>query len=364
MLVDRLDDTLGGGEMTVVSLATSLPADRYEVWVCTSRIAEGWPLETLEKAGVKHVHLGREGGSVRPFRRLARLLREERIDIVHGHMFGSNVWASIVGRLARVPVVVAQEQTWSYEGQPIRKLADAAIGRLAHAFIAVSTADAERMRRLERVPASKIHMIPNAWYPREVRAEVNLREELGVGEEVPIVASVAVLRPQKRLEFLLEAFEIAAAAVPAAHLVIAGSGPELPKLKGLIEGMSSRERVHLLGVRSDVAAIWRMVDVAAMSSDFEGTPLSALEAMSAGVPLVATSVGGIPDIAQEGVSALLVPRRDGPALGAALTRLLTDHELRERMGHAARDRAQEFTAERHAQRTAELYERLLAARGR
>ena len=361
MIVDRLDDTLGGGEMTVVSLASSLPAERYEVWVCTTRIAEGWPLETLKREGIKHVHLARSGRSLMPFRELRRVLRDERIDIVHGHMFGSNVWAALLGRMARVPVVIAQEQTWSYEGRPLRKLTDAVIGRLVHAFIAVSTADAQRMHKLERIPLRKIHMIPNAWYPREVEAEAGLRAEIGVGPDAPIITSVAVLRPQKRLEILLEAFESVAARVPDAHLVLVGSGPEDERLERIVASMTAGERVHMVGQRSDVAAIWRVVDIAAMSSDFEGTPLSALEAMSAGVPLVATSVGGIPDIAQDGVSALLVPRRDPAALAAALERLLLDPDLRRRMGEAARERAQEFTAERHAARNAELYERLLAS---
>ena len=101
-----------------------------------------------------------------PFARLVALLREERFDVLHAHKFGSNLWGSIFGRLTRTPVVIAHEQTWSYEGQPLRRFLDGqVIGRLADVMVAVSTRDQERMTSIEGVPPHKTTYIPNAFVP-------------------------------------------------------------------------------------------------------------------------------------------------------------------------------------------------------
>ena len=364
MLLGRLNEHAGGGERAAVGLATSLPPDQFEVVVCTTRQSGGEPVATLARAGVRHVDLGRTHRfDVRAPIALVRLLRREHFDVLHAHMFGANAWAAVLGRLARVPVVIAHEQTWSYEGRPLRRIADAAIGRLVHAFVAVSSRDAERMAALERVPAGKIEVIPNAWVPRDGGATGDLRPELGLPADTPLIATVAILRPQKRLDVLLEAFVRVLATVPEARLVIVGDGEERDDLQSRTTALGIQDSVRFTGVRQDVATVWRSADVAALSSDYEGTPLSVLEAMAAGVPLVATEVGGMRDIAgddgrRHGV--VLVPRRDPDALGSALVGLLTDPTLRRQLGEAARARAGDFTGERHAQRCADLYLRLLA----
>ena len=128
--------------------------------------------------------LGRRAtGDVLPFGRLgARCCGASDVDVLHAHMFGSNVWGTVVGRAARVPVVVAHEQTWDYEGQPLRKLLDGRlIGRHADAFVAVSTADRDRMVALEGVPEDKLRVELNAYVPRTgPRPPARLREELGL----------------------------------------------------------------------------------------------------------------------------------------------------------------------------------------
>lgn len=365
MVLDRLDDNGGGGERAAVGLAVSLPRDRYEVWMCSTRIATGSPLRELEAAGVRHVHVDRRGIiGPRGLADLVRLVRRIRPDVVHGHMFGSNIWATLIGRACRVPVVIAHEQTWSYEGQPLRRLIDGrVIGRLAHAFVAVSRADAGRMHEVEHVPAARIHVIPNAWFAPAELTSTDVRAEIGAGPDVPLAACAALMRPQKRHDVLIDAFAQARRAVPTAQLVLAGDGELEQIVRERIAAHGLGDAVHLLGTRGDVDSIWRAADVAVLSSDFEGTPLAILEAMSDAVPVVATDVGGLPDLIDQ-ASGILVARRDPAALGAAMARVLGDRELRERMGAAARERAQLFTAERHAERTGELYEELLRrARG-
>jgi glycosyltransferase involved in cell wall biosynthesis len=365
MLVGQLSEHAGGGERAALGLAAHLPADRWDVTLVTTRESTGAPLEAVRDAGVRVVDLGRSSRwDVHAVPRLVRTLRERRTRILHAHMFGANVWGATVGRAARVPVVIAHEQTWSYEGQPLRKVADAAIGRLANAFIAVSTADAERMHRIERVPRDRIRMIPNAWIPRPGEsADADVRSEVGLSAATPVVGTVAVLRPQKRLDILFEAFGRVRAAMPEARLVIAGDARWRPQLQERATALGIDDAVHWLGMRNDVDAVLRSFDVFAMSSDFEGTPLAALEAMAAGVPVVATDVGGLPDIVDPGRTGLLVPRRDPGALAEAIVGLLRDPAGRQAMGAAAAEHAQAFSVERHAERVAELYEELLSRGG-
>jgi glycosyltransferase involved in cell wall biosynthesis len=362
MLVDQLEPRSGGGERFAVGLAAHLPRERFEVALCATRaVLAPWD-RTLRESGVPWFALGRRAtADVLPFARLARVLRRQRVDVLHAHMFGSNVWATVIGRAARVPVVVAHEQTWDYEGQPLRRFLDGRlVGRGADAFVAVSTADRDRMVALEGVPAEKVRVELNGYVPRTGRRPpARLREELGLAAHVPLVGTAAILRPQKALEVLLDAF---ARVRTDAHLVIAGDGSCRGALERHAAGLGIAPRTHFLGLRDDVDALLAAVDVAAMSSDFEGTPLFAFECMAAGTPLVATAVGGLPDMLEDGRSALLVPRRDAAALAAGIDRLLGDGAAREALAAAAAERLERYRIEAVAKRFGALYDELLERR--
>ena len=360
VLVDRLDEILGGGERTALRLATELGAEGFEVWACTTRDSFGWPLEALREAGVHHLQVSRsKRGDLAALRPLWHTLRSGRIDIVHAHMFGSNVWGTVLGRAARVPVVIAHEHSWSYEGQLGRRLADTMIGRAADAFIAVSRADAELMVSREHVPRGKIHVIPSAFQPRENGGTGDLRREFSIPPDAPIIGTVALLRPVKRLELLVEAFARVLREVPEAWLVIVGEGESRPSVEAAIERFGVGARTTMTGMREDVDTMWRSIDVAAMTSDREGTPVAALEALHYGVPMVAPAVGGIPDIF-EGGGGVLVPPGDVEALSRELAALLRDPERRRTIGAAGRAHAREFSAERQVERCVTLYRELLA----
>jgi glycosyltransferase involved in cell wall biosynthesis len=266
----------------------------------------------------------------------------------------------LFGRLFRVPVVIAHEQTWSYQGQIHRVVLDALIGRLSSVFVAVSSADRERMIKRERVPAERIVVVPNAYIPRADSPPGDLRAELGLSLETPVIGTVAQLRPQKALQVLLMAVADIRASHPGVRLVIAGDGECRQDLERLAKELGIADHTHFLGIREDICTVLGGFDVAALSSDFEGTPLFVVECMTHGTPLVATRVGGLPDLVEDGRSAILVPPRDPSALGAALNSLLSDQELRRRIGDQARERSQEFTLERIADRFESLYESLLA----
>ena len=363
-VLDRLDDASGGGERAALGLALELPKDRYDVHLCTMRHCGGAPLAALREAGVT-VHVLERGHrfDVAGHLRLLALVHHLHPDVLHAHMYASNVPGSLFGRIAGVPVVVAHEQTWDYEGDPLRKVLDAVVGQLADAFIAVSSADARRMARLERVPGRKIHMFPNAWAPRAEPAVVaDLRAALAIPADAPVVAALTVMRPQKRLDVMIAAFRQVRDRLPAAHLVIGGDGGERRTVEAAIAAEGLQDAVHLLGFTREIQPLWRASDLVLLSSDYEGTPLAIAEAMAAGLPVVSTDVGGLPDMTTPD-SAILVPRRDPAALADAVVALLGDEDRRWRMGEAAREQAASLTSAAHAEKVAALYEQLLAARG-
>ena len=363
MLVDRLLE-VGGAESLVVAIATNLPRDRYEVIVCTSRTAGGRQLAGLEKAGIEHINLGRKHRlDILPFRRLARFLRERRVDILHSHKFGSNVWAAAVQAIFRpAPIFIAQEHGWSYERRARRVIDGRLIGRVATAFVAGTKADAERMVSREGVPASKVVVIPGAYISRADAGPGNLRAELDLAADVPIVATIGVMRPEKGYDVLLRAFAALRERLPDARLVFAGDGECREELEGLTASLGLTSAVHFLGMRDDIGTVLDGADVAAMSSWRESTSLFALECMAHDIPLVSTRVGGPAEFLENGVSALLVEPGDSAAFAGALETMLGDAKLRTSVARAAREQLEGFQIERIAARHAALYERLIEAR--
>ena len=358
LLIDSVQ-LAGGAERFALALAVHLPNDRFEVWMCSSRRADPAAVALLHDAGVRHLNLDRRGTlDLWRFSALIALIRREHFDVLHAHMFGSNLWGSLFGTLCRIPVTIAHEHTWSYEGQPVRRFLDGfVIGRLVTRFVAVSALDAERMVSIEHVPAGKVVMIPTAYIPRPP-ANTDVRAEIGIDAGVPLVAAVAVLRPQKALSVLLDALPSVLASVPDAHLIIAGDGPCRDELVEHAEQLGLAERIHFLGHRSDAEEILRAADVAAISSDYEGTPLVAFECFANGTALVATSVG----LVEDGVTGRLVPPRNPPAMSHALVEILSDGALRARIAATAREHSV-VSLETIVERVVDLYEALASERG-
>jgi glycosyltransferase involved in cell wall biosynthesis len=352
----------GGAERFALGLATHLPRDRFEPWVCAPRGAAPLAVAALADAGIPFVGLGRKAKwDVHRLAGLLKLVREHDFDVLHAHMFGSNLWGTLVGSACRVPVVIAQEHTWSYQGSPLRVWLDGhVIGRLATRFVAVSRADAERMVSIENVPSRKVTFIPTAYVPQadgDGRGE--LRAELGLPADAPVYGSASGMRPQKALEVLLDAHALLLHELARAHLVLVGDGPSRAPLERRVSELAVEDSTHFLGERNDVDSLIRGFDVAAMSSDFEGMPLFALECFANRTPLVATAVGGLNEIIDDGRTGLLVAPRRPDLLAGAIAGLLRDPARRERLATAARAELDTYRIDAIAARYADLYEQLL-----
>lgn len=336
---------MGGAERVAVDIAMALDRDRFDSLFCAIKNPKTPTRESeLRAAGVRYFPLGFE--SIRDLRvipAIARLLRRERIDILHAHLWDANLVGVLAGRLARTPTIVAHEHTWSYEGQPVRVLTDRFIvSRGATAMVCVSLEDRRKMIEVERIPAQRIHVVTNGIPPLpEPSSGADVRAELGIRADAQVLGAVAVLREQKRLDVLIRALGVLEHRLADPHLVVAGDDAGVGNRRRLEEFAASlglAGRVHLIGRRNDIADVLAAFDVACLSSDYEGMPLSVMEYMAAGKPIVATRVGGVPEIIDDGVEGLLVPRRDPEAFAAAVERLLLDRTLASSLVRAARGR--------------------------
>jgi glycosyltransferase involved in cell wall biosynthesis len=373
-MVDGLG-TSGGGEGIARQIALHLDPDRFDVTFCVTN----WGPEEeedrrgqaeLREAGIALHPLPRTSRfDLMPWRNLVARVRRSGIDVLHTHKIGSNLWGALLSPLMCRPVFVAHEHTWSYEGNPTRVFVDReVIARRADAFVAVSREDQRRMIEIEGVPAAKARFIANGIppFPPPTPGR-DIRSELGIDTDAPLVGVVATLRPQKALDVYVRAAAQVHQTVPEAIFLMIGGehegGENADRLARLARELGLGESFRLLGERTDIPDLVAALDVGALSSDYEGSPLSVMEYMEAGKPVVATDVGGLSDLVLDGVTGFLVEPQDPSALAGALITLLRDPELARRMGEAGRiRRREEFSIEVTAHRCGRLYEELIATR--
>jgi glycosyltransferase involved in cell wall biosynthesis len=351
-----------GAETVATRIALGLDPDRFESTICSTRPSDPAHVETARAAGVRVVELNRRSKvDVWRWSPLVRLLRGGTIDVVHAHKFGSNLWAALLRPPSRLPVLVAHEHSWSYEGTARRIVDRELIARRADAIVAVSPQDRKRMIELEKIPSEKVVFVPNGIpdYPAGDRERI--RRELGFAASDPIVGTVCGLRPEKEVETILRALARLAAHRPGLRFLVVGDGPERLRLERLAEQLGVP--TLFLGHRPNVEVpdLLAAMDILVCSSRFEGMPLAVLEWMAAGKAIVASRVGGIPSILEDGREAILVPPRDDEAFAQGIDRLLDDPVQRERFGAAARRRQRlGFRFDQTVAQLESLYERLHA----
>lgn len=338
--------TGGGPEKTILLGTARTPRERCDITVCYLRDIrdEVFAVDTwASQLGVRYVEL-RERHALDPatWRALRDLVRDAQIDIVHGHDYKTDLLAWLLARRGG-PRALATAHGWTGDSPRERRLYYPADRWLLARFPRVIAVSSEIRRALLASGArpDRVLTIPNgidasAW-TRHTADTPAIRASLGLPPDAVVVGSVGRLEAQKRFDLLCEAFAVLASAHATAHLVIAGDGSRRPSLEAWRAAHPSlAPRVHLLGQRTDIAALHHAFDVFVQTSDYEGTPNAVLEAMAMGTPVVATDAGGTRDIAEHDVHALIVPCGDAGALAAAIARLLADRPRADALAQVAR----------------------------
>ncbi len=329
---------VGGAERMLCQLATRLDPRRYEVVVVSFFDPCGSAAEEdLAAGGVEVVNLGKAlGFDARMFGRLAGALRRLAPDVVHTHRAVLHyLFPALVGPL-RTRTAHTVHNVAEREVPRCVQMAHRLAFRAGVAPIAIGGLVAESISRLYGVPPRAIipHGIPVEHFATPSVPRATWRAANGVPARTTVLTCVGRLAAQKNLGALLEAF--ATMGDLDAVLLLAGAGPQRAALEAVAERLGIAERVRFLGVRRDVPDLLAATDVFVLPSLWEGNPLGILEAMAAGVPVVATRVGGVPEFVRDGETGILVPPADVHALGAALRRIATDAPLRSALGARAR----------------------------
>jgi len=327
-------------------------------------------------------------------RELGNLMKEHKPDLVHTH---GSLSGRIAARLRGIPVVYTKHNLVRIpdesgvvppKASAARRLLNRIVANvLADRIIAVSQGVQKDLVESGIKPAM-IATIPNGidltpyvprWKESAAKPAQDKRRaqrrttaagspEQGGAKDSKrgfLIGTVARLHRQKALDVILEAARLVLASEPAARFVIGGTGPLEDKLKAKIKELRLEPYVKMPGFVSDVPDFLSTLDVYVLSSDYEGLPLAVLEAMGAGLPVVSTAVGGVPEAVVDGLTGMLVPPRQPKVLAQAIVRLLVDPDLARKMGIAGRNRAEElFDAKVMAEKTVKVYRRVVARKRR
>lgn len=236
--------------------------------------------------------------------------------------------------------------------------------RAARCVITVSGAFAKELEahgvKPERIRVLHNSIVPNWLTPERAGDSGALRASLGIKPQDKIILAVGRFSVEKALDDLVRAFALLRESVPAGHLVLVGDGPQRSEIETLAESLNIQSKTHFIGQVSDPAPYYAIADVLSLPSLSEGSPLALLEAMGAGLPIVATRVGGVPEMVEHEKSALLVEPRQPSQLAHALQRILSDESLAQRLGFGARETAQtRFTPEAHREARLAIYREVL-----
>ncbi len=336
--------TVGGAEVLAARLARRLSGSHRTIFCCLDDIGalgdglrdEGFPVHHLQR---------RSGLNLGSSNRLATLLRRERVDVIHAHQFGPFFYGATARLLASRPGLVMTEHGRSFPDPPRRThfLFNRAVLRRDDRIIAVGEDVRRALIDNEGFAPGRVEVVYNGVdtgaFADSARHREAVRREVGVGAGAVVLMQVARLDAIKDHATAVRAVGRAAGRRPDVRLVLVGEGPEAGPIDDLIRGLGLGENVLRLGIRTDVARLLGAADAVLLTSRSEGIPLTLIEGMAAGLPVVATRVGGVAEVVVDGQTGLLAPAGDADALAARILRLADDRDLRERLGRAGRVRA-------------------------
>jgi sugar transferase (PEP-CTERM/EpsH1 system associated) len=364
MRVLHIMDSLGvgGTEMGVANIVERT-RDRIDHVLCCVR-HDGAIADRLRAGGTEVIVVGKaEGNDWRLPLRLARICRQVSPDIVHTRNWGS-IDGIVAARLARVPVVIhgehgreaADPDGTNRRRNRVRRL----LAPLVTRVVTVSDQLRDWLIGHVRIPSRKVVVLRNGVDVERFRCRSDcerLRARHGFSATDLIVGTVGRIDPVKDQAALLDTLEVLSKDHPKLRILIVGDGPEHPRLEREIAARGLGGQAHLSGFREDVPEMLSLMDVFVLPSVGEGMCNTILEAMAIGLPVIATAVGGNPELVTDGVTGVLVPARDRHALAAAIARYATDAETRRRHGSAGQERVlREFTLRAMVERYLSLYE--------
>jgi len=278
---------------------------------------------------------------------------------VHTHLYHAGVIGRLTAKIIGIQRVVVHQHGVERARSSIRSLLDRITSPMVSQYVATCQAVADVMQQREGIPGSKITVIYNGVELSDPTNAIFRKPLHDRGSSPMKIICIGRLSPEKGHYILLEALADLKTCVVSNQLILIGEGKQHSALAERSAQPDLAGRVNILGTRSDIPEQLAKADIFVLPSDWEGVSMALLEAMAAGLPVVATAVGGTPEVVVDGKTGFLVPPHDSGRLADALSRLLLDPDLRQRMGQAGRERAfEQFNILHTVQQTQALYERL------
>ena len=316
--------------------------------------------DTLEQFGIDVTYLGRHKFDPATYTHLLKVLEDKNADVVHLHGYGATTFGRMCAARLGIPAILHEHA--NHTDTPwFQKLADAWLAKYTDVAIAVSQSTAEFTIRARLMPKARTHVVylgaplDEFARPRTADEIAEARRALGVPDGAVVVGCVTRLMPSKGNEFLVAAAPAVLAAHPEARFVLVGEGELDAPLRAQAASLGPGGRFHFAGFTRDVAAAFSAMDVVVFPSLWEGTPLTAFEALAMGKPIVSTDADGLLDVLQDGRDALVVPKRDSAALAAAILRLIDDRALAARLAEGARATGQRYDIAAFVRKMEQLY---------
>jgi L-malate glycosyltransferase len=335
---------VGGAEVLAARLARRLRDDYDFVFVCLDEL--GSLADELRADGFAvHLLQRRPGIDWRCSLRLAKLLRAERVALLHAHQYTPFFYGMTARLLYRRPPLLFTEHGRLYPDypRPKRMLANRVLLERRDRVVGVGEAVRQALLRNEGLPGGRVGVLYNgidlAAFSNHAAERLDVRREIGIGPGDFVLIQVARLDPLKDHATALRTMEGVVRRRPDARLVLVGEGPERPALEELVRQRGLAEHVRFLGLRRDIPRLLAAADLCLLTSVSEGIPLTLIEAMAAGLPVVATGVGGVGEVVADGETGLLAPLGSELYLRDAVLRLAGDGDLRRQMSRRARARA-------------------------
>lgn len=354
---------IGGAEKVAVTIGAHLDRKRFRPAICALD-RDGVLSEELVRYGIPYHVLWRKGIEAGVLARLYRCFRQERARIVHTHQFPQLLFSCLPARAYGAKIVHTEHEFYTYRDNARARRLFKPLLRFCSVLTVVGPEIARYYIEELGVPPKRVQVIANAVDTARFKLpSPESRSRLGLAAEDLVFGIVGRLEREKDHRTLLHAFRTLADHVPAARLLIVGEGSLRRELEDCARTLGLERNVIFLGARADIPEVLAALDVFVLTSVHEGVPLSVVEAMAAGKPVIATDVGGLRLLVKPSVNGLLVPPSDPVAIEAAMRELAANPALRQGMGERSRQIAcDSFSVSAMIERYQEIYESALGAR--
>ncbi len=361
------DLKIGGAERVIADTALGLDRKKYDasVW-CVTRGGE--TASELSEKGIEVKILGISSyhNPLNTFK-MIRLLKFARPDIVHTHGYFASVIGRLAARKAGIPVILAHVHSTYWEYKKRHLMIERKLSRFTHKIICCSKAVENFVKNTEKITDNKTIVIYNGVDEERfcpLKSPTSIRAEFGMSEEAAVVGTVSSLTPHKGHEYLIQAASLVLNTLPSAKFIIVGDGPLRKRLEDQAKNLDIHPAVIFTGTRKDIPEILSLMDVFVLPSHTrEGLGIAIIEAMAAERPVVATEIGGIPEVVNDGETGLLVPPGDAEALSKAIIELLRNPKKTKEMGVKGRTRVKEkFTTKKMLSEIEHVYLSLINRR--